>query len=397
MTDLASFALQRRHAGGAGKSVLWASSAGVTVPRNWSGIQNPAYPVRYGGGPVVNRMPFSMSARERNHDLSGLCSQWRQINTAAGVYDATSVARLDTWVNQCVADGVEIIFTIFGTPTFIASTVPDFTDQYGNRYAANTPTDVSSAGCPSIAAFVTWLLGRYNTGGQRRIQYIEAWNEPLFSTAASSYWTGTYVQMAQVMKGVYAAAKAADPGIVVLSPGFAGMSGGLSPMVQNLLTAAVGDGTTGKDWCDGVAYHPYSFGVARYPVIEDMNFKQFMADCAAYAAGKPIYATEVGFLQDWQTLSQIERARIIKQHALVQAAYGVKLIQWYSADYGYTSGAGVSPTYVADNIIGGPLTDQTIREAFTWVQSLGGKTLYEVGYLGGKLMYGITNAGTVTA
>ena len=381
--------------GGVGRHVILSIPGGVTVPLGFSGIQNASWPATHVAGPAAPKIPLSMSARERNHDIAGYCSQWRDIHTAAGVFNATSVARLDTWINQAVTDGREIIFTIFGTPTWAASTSINFTDQYGTLYGANAPADIGVSGSANLAAFVTWLVTRYNTGS-RKIQYIEAWNEPLFSTAASSYWTGTYVQMAQVMKTVYQAAKAVDSGIKVLSPGFAGMSGGLSPMVQNTMTAAVGDATTGLSWCDGVAFHAYDFGLARagfYPICDAL--KQFISDVVAYAPGKPIYNSEAGFLHDWTGVTQAERARIIKQAALVQAALGIKFVQWYGADYGYVVSGAVSAGYVASNIIGGPLTDQTIRDAFIWVAALSGTTIYEVGMLGSSAMYAQTAAGVL--
>ena len=381
---------------GASAQVIKQFPSGLLVPAGWSGIQNPAYPVRYVPGPAVQRFPLSMSARERNHDLSGYCSQWRQLNTSAGVHDATAVARIDTWLNQCEADGIEVIWTVFGTPSWIARTTPNHTDQYGSLYGANVPTDLSSSGCPSVEAHVTWLLNRYNTGGRKRIHYIEAWNEPLYSTAASTYWTGTYQEMAQMTKAVYQAAKAVDPSVIVTSPGFAGMAGGLFPMVRNTLDAPVGDGTLCKEWCDAIAFHPYSLGVARYPLHASHELKQFFIDCELSAPNLPIYNTEVGFLQDW-AISQEDRARIIKQHALTLAANGVKMVQWYSADSGVGTGSNIPASYVADNIIGGPLVDPTIRAAFEWVQALGGRTLYEVGYRTGNVMYAVTDQGTVSA
>lgn len=377
---------------GQGRHVLLSIPGGVTVPANFSGIQNGIYPTNYGTGPASPKLPLSMSARERSHDIGGTCNMWRHLNTSSGVFDTTATARLDAWVAQCVADGREIIGTIYGTPAWAADTSINWTDQYGYQYNANPPADLTSSGSVSLAAYVTWLVNRYNGGGTRKIKYIEAWNEPLFASVTSTYFTGTYVQLARMMKAVYQAAKAADSGVTVLSPGFAGMNGGLSPMVKNLMTAAVGDGTTGKDWCDGIAFHPYDFGLVKahplYPLSAAMT--TFLADCAAYAPGKALYNTEQGFLSNWTGVSQPDRARVIKQSALVQAAYGIKMVTWYGAASSYLSGASVSGTYVADNLIGGPLVDQTIKDAFTWVQALSGKTLYEVGALPNGGMYATT-------
>lgn len=199
-------------------------------------------------------------------------------------------------------------------------------------------------------------------------------------------------------KGVYQSAKAVDPSVKVLSPGFAGMSAGLTPMVSNYLTAAVGDGTFGKDWCDGVAYHPYDLGITIHPFMPIASaFTKFLSDVSTYAPGKGVYCTEQGYLHNWAGVSQIDRAKVLKQSALIQAAFGVQFIQWYSASTGYASGTSVSATYVDDNIIGGPLTDQTIIDAFNWIGELSGKIIYEVGYAGSNVMYANTNTGTVLA
>lgn len=379
------------------QQVIVSAPAGVQVPLKFSGIQNSSYPNSYSSAPTPPDLPCT-SYRERSHDITGGCGQWRLVNTAAGVYDATAVARLDTWIDQCYADDREVIYTLYGTPAWIADTTINFTDQYNSQYAANVTSDVGTNGSAALSTFVTWLIARYNGGGTRKIHYLELWNEPLFSTATSSYFTGTPVQLAQMAKGAYQAAKAADAGITVLSPGFAGMAGGLDPMVANYFGAAVGDGTFGKDWCDGVAYHPYDLGTTSHPFSPvATSLTNFLATVSASAPGKAVYCTEQGYLHNWTGVSQAARAKVLKQSALIQAALGVKMVQWYGAGYGYASGSSVSPTYVADNLIGGPLTDPTIIEAFNWIAALSGVTIYEVGYLGKNIMYAETSAGHLTA
>lgn len=382
---------------GSRQQVIMSSVAGVQVPAKFSGIQNTAYPASYSAAPNAPNLTCT-SARERSHDIAGGCSQWRALNTANGAYDATAVARLDAWIDQCYSDGREVIFTLYGTPAWAADTSINFTDQYGHQYAANAPADVGSGGSASLSAFVTWLVSRYNGSGTRKIHYLELWNEPLFSTVASSYFSGTPVKLAQMGKGAYQAAKAVDAGIVVLSPGFAGMAGGLDPMAVNYLNAAVGDGTFGKDWCDGVTYHPYDLGTSSHPFCPiATSFSNFLAAVGAAAPGKLIYCTEQGYLHNWTGVSQTERAKVLKQSALIQAAFGVQFVQWYSASGAYASGSSVSPTYVADNIIGGPLSDPTIIDAFNWIGELSGLSIYEVGYLGANVMYADTSVGRLVA
>lgn len=382
---------------GLGRHVLLTFPQGIKVPSKFSGIQNATYPINY-SGLSSPRLPRTMSAHERSHDLNGSYAMWRNLNTANGVFNPVAVGKLDLWLDQCYADGLEVNFCVYGTPAWAANTSVNWTDQYGYQYNANPTSDLSSAGSASLSSYITWLVNRYNSGAVKKIKYIEAWNEPLFSATTSSFFTGTPVQLAQMMKAVYTAAKAADPSIIVLSPGFAGMSSGLSPMVKDLLTAAVGDGTTGKDWCDAIAFHPYDLGVHQfhsvYPVASALQ--NFLLDVSTYAPGKLIFNTEQGFLHGWDGISQVERASIIKKSALLQAALGIQKITWYGASSGYASGQNVSPTYVADNLIGGPLTDETIREAFTWVQELSGITIYEVGIQSTGVMYATTDRGFLT-
>lgn len=145
------------------QQVIMSSASGVTVPLKFSGIQNTAYPFTYTTAPNAPNLTCT-SSRERNHDIGGQCGQWLNINTSAGVYDATKVARLDAWIDQCYADGREVIFALYGTPSWIASTTINFSDQYGRQYAANHPSDTGVNGSAALNTFVTWVMNRYNSG-----------------------------------------------------------------------------------------------------------------------------------------------------------------------------------------------------------------------------------------
>lgn len=327
---------------------------------------------------------------------------WRPINTANGVYDAAQVALLDTWVNYCYARGLKTIYTMYATPAWAASTVIDFTDQYGYQYGANHPSDLGSTGSVFLNTFVTWLVNRYNSGGVSKITAIEIWNEPLYSTAASSYFTGTGAQLAQMGKAVYQAAKAVDPNIIVLSPAFVG-----SPSrITTYLAGVVGDTTTGANWINAVAYHYYDFNVPNAvwqgdipnTDIRDQILPIKAAMTAGGAGSLPLYDTEAGWLTTpWNGFSSAKRAQLIKMSGLVHAAMGFVAQIYYKPDGYYLADGTVNPNYteITSCLFGGPLVDQNIAAALLWVNQLSGKTITEIGNVSGGGMYAITTTGII--
>ena len=229
-------------------------SVPVVVPSDFVGIHAHRWPV---GSPQSCAPTYAFGAA-RSHDFDG--AAWYRIHTAP---DSYNWSKLDAWVSVHSAAKRTLIYTVYGTPSWLAS---DTTrrDPYGEPGGAASPKDLQP-----FAQFVQTLMLRYNGDGERRISFIETWNEPNFAGRTDDFWWGSAAQLAALGRVLYDTAKGVDPRVRILSPGFAGnLAGSLSLAAPRLtdvqssslyryLTAADGRGALGAQCCDGIAFHCY--------------------------------------------------------------------------------------------------------------------------------------------
>ncbi|MGI4831665.1 MAG: hypothetical protein ACRYFU_26315 [Janthinobacterium lividum] len=338
-------------------------SAPITVPPDFVGVHAHRWPM---GDPVSPAPAYSFGAA-RSHDYDG--AAWYRIHTAPQTFDWS---RLDRWVEVHAAATRTLIYTLFGTPAWAASS-PEQVDRYGMPGGASPPRDLAS-----VATFVRALAARYNGDGNQRIQWIEAWNEPTFDEGSGGFWWGSAEQLAAMTRVVAIAARQVDPGIRVLSPGFAGdLAGRLklslprlaqaqgSPMLQ-FLTAADGHGGKGSDWCDGIAFHCYNSplqGSNAGFLLEILRVQKMLA---LSGISLPLYDTEFGFLADdaFHRSTRGEQATALRRCAAIQAASGVRSLFFYAHD---------------DDLVGNPSLHPEVGQAIGDVHGMmAGKTLKQV-------------------
>lgn len=347
--------------------------ASVTVPANFLGmhINNPLLATGTADPPPA----FTYGTyRSQSAGIS-----WRHINTSNGVYDWS---KLDAIINYERGLGHDICYTFYGTPQWAAS-ITGTNGPYGGNGEASPPTSNATA-----ASFITALLTRYNTGGVRKIKYIELWNEPSFAQVVDNlhYWWGTAAQLVATAKAVADAARAVDPGIIILSPGFDQVS-----PVNNLaiwLAANDGSGNLGKNLIDGVAFHAYySTGYGPMSIFNggtnyyvDITRVKAAIIGAGLSASTPIYCTEWGLstavggtvLAQFAALSAAQRKARIGRTLLMAALQGVQFFGVYaygspsenlSGDLvGDTSGALAALVDIQSKIAGKTLTNATINQ-----------------------------------
>lgn len=404
-----------------------AAYATIPVPADFPGHHLGNYPVGYGtvGNPVLTRndaAPGSGIAAQppsfgigsiRSHDCA--YGFWRRNNPTQGTYDWSY---LDLAIDDAKAKGWSFWYTLFGTPSWAASTLNamnTWVDVYGIAGGCAPPAQMSY-----VTDFITALVTRYNTGANaganRKIQTLEVWNEPVFrapTTAGAAkpyfYW-GTMAQMLAMVKAVSDAAKAVDPGIKISSPGFAG-SGYAMQFLSNI---DAGSGLYGHELVDIISFHPYA--VFPTPYESGLNMIEGQDDSFAngqsstgygsvidyltkVAPGKPIVYSENGFdpappgahtsagvtthgvHAEWFLAqnTQYRRARVIRT-GLITLLQGVKNIYFYS--YGsllcgallpnVSDGADTPTRYDAD-------TDGAIA-GMNYLRSIAGKTITSGGY-----------------
>lgn len=370
---------------------------GVHIGRYW---YDDTYLITTGPNTGLRYTPPNITWRYdwvRNHDNA---PSWAELHTGPGTYNAAMVARLDGLINYAYANGKKVCYTIFQTPAWVATTL-NYSDPYGVLYGANPPNDLTVSGSPNLAEFVTFLVSRYNTG-VRKIHAIEAWNEPRIPPLANNdFFSGTAVEMARMAKTVYTAAKAADPGIIVLSPSHTNAVS----FISQYLSALVGDGTTGATWQDAIAIHWYNALTFANKYSTDLIkdgvrgvIKGYQDAIATFGIpANKLWDTECGWaLAEYTSWSLPQKARSIKTAGLIRAALGVQTCIYYSAGNNYylTDGT-VNSAYPNINLYGGPLSNPLLAEALDWVANLAGKTITEIGFAADGGLYGKTNQGIV--
>ena len=185
------------------------STKTIEVPIDFIGMHCHRYPI-YSGSYDSGKPPFDFGTwRTHDSDIGG----WKAINTAPGVYDWS---KLDTCVDVFhTQQGKEIIYTVFGTPTWAAKTADALKQgPYGGYGELGVPADLKS-----LEDFIIALVTRY----KGKINTIEIWNEPQFgipNTNPLCFFWGTAIEMLQMGITISQAAKSIDPNITILSPGF---------------------------------------------------------------------------------------------------------------------------------------------------------------------------------
>lgn len=348
------------------------------VLRNlWSG--NTVVPAKFTGMhanyPLKDTAPTYSYGVARSHDVTASDSansptKWYNIELSNGVYTWTGA---DAWITEQVAQGRDIVWTVYGTPQFHAASLA-VTDGYGKVGGCSKPTSNSS-----LSAFVTALMTRY----AGIITHLEVWNEsPLDGLAVSGgYFTGTAAEAAAMAKSCYQAAKAIDPNVVVLTPGFLSTypPETLSTVLPAFLNAPDGAGGFGRQWIDGVALHPYHWLPVSDGFLEyskwDVLVKQPLVTAALVAGGLsanyPLYSTEAGWITSgdpvgWRTQPDAHWTRWIKRHHAFLAALGYKmnvLFQHGGFHIGYQS------------------ENASVRQALDDSNWLNGKTLISLDYM----------------
>jgi hypothetical protein len=382
----------------------------VTIPINFLGFHytNKTWDSRQlittgalTGVPYAQVVPkLGLESWTRSFDAA---PNWRATHTAPGTFDAAALATLDVFIDYWYSKGVSIIYTLYGTPAWAADTTINFTDQYGQQYGANPPSDLLTT-APYTSAylteFITMLVTRYNSGGVSRIQAIEVWNEPQFSggTRPADYFIYSPTHLARMQKTVSLAAKAVDPSIKLVTAGMIGK------WMDVLLSGTVGDGTKIADWCDYIGVHFYDFAAGSSEFIRIAYLQYillFNNQIAAAGAAKKTFYTECGWINTtyMNTLSTSLKANYIKCIGLLLAASGSQAAIFYLVDGAYFTGTDGSknPAYDTTNLILGPLDLPEIAAAYSWVKALGGKTITEVGYKPGTLgLYAKTTQGLIS-
>lgn len=305
--------------------------APVTVPRNYLGMHC-NFPQLATG---VSNPPPTFGFGTYRTQSAGIA--WNHCNPSNGVYNWTL---LDAVIDYHYSRGRDICFVFYGTPTWAAS-ITGTNGPYGGNGEASPPSNNAFAG-----TFITALLTRYNGSGVKKIRYLELWNEPSYGVTASNlYYWGTAVQLVATSRVVFDAAKAVDPTITILSPGFDRVDP--DNTVAAFLTAVDPvSAKTGLQLVEGVAFHAYyttGFGPMSIvnggtPYYVDMTRIRAAIVSAGGSVSMPLYCTEWGLstavggtvLAQFAALSSSLRKARIGRTLLMAALQGCQFFGVYA-------------------------------------------------------------------
>ncbi len=260
-----------------------------------------------------------------------------------------SWSRLDSIVRRAHANGTEV--------TLVLGLSPD--------YAAAKPTDA-----PNVTKYENYLrkvMQRYAPArwGYRGIAAYQVWNEANIET----FWTGTVSQIAQLTKAAYDVRNEVDRGALIVAPAMVTRLKYEQKGISRFYGATVP--STGQPvwrYVDAISLNLYptdrvatSSGGTRPATPEDaiglLNTVRGRLARAHVPASIPIWDTEINYGMRTGTLAGRPAASISSSHQtaylmrtyLLNAAQGVKRVDWYAYDMGrLTTGGTLGNTLLTD-------------------------------------------------
>lgn len=256
--------------------------------------------------------------------LDSCAGSWNIHNPSSGVFDW---AMLDLFILYHYGRGRRALFTIFSGPQWAMSN--GALDAYGKAGGGQVPTDTAFMTNYAVAALQRYnAASPVNPNGERMIWAIEIQNEPQGAApgTANVNWAGTWAQLAAQMRAVAIGAKAQDPQILVLAPGFT--SGGVqaaygTSQASQFMLASDGAGGRGADWQDGLGYHAYATtmgsvanGLAMY-AAEIAHVRRQLSIAGVIGAAADLYMTE-------RQLATTQPLDLMFRLMTIEAAMGIK-------------------------------------------------------------------------
>ena len=291
------------------------TSAPGPIPQTFFGM----HINRRGTGYTLPTIPFG---GYRTIDSYG--TLWNGIETSNGVYDFT---RLDPRLTDAQTAGVDVLYTIYATPTFHSSNPTD--SSCSNAVAAcDPPSDVNADGSGTDASLIAFLTALVNHVGTQ-IGYYEVWNE----ANITSEWNGTWAQLVRMAQDARATIQGLNPGARILSPSFAELTYASAAAKEEAYLATSVSGSTGSQAADIINFHGYVYTPALpVPVAENevVNVSQLRALLSSTDLAKPLWDTE------WGTSGELtdpdQATAFVARHLLIQAGQNIARTYFFDWD-----------------------------------------------------------------
>lgn len=293
-----------------------------------------------------DNIPFAVST-VRSHDLANGVGRWQFIEPSDNVW--TGLAAVEAWVNAHYAAGRDIIFTLFGTPTW-ASARPSEDNAYAyGTYGTGTYGNYGISAEPTNMAVWDRFCTKMATTFLGKVKYYEVWNEPnMFnigagptSVGANVFFGGTFAKLAEMTRRANVAIKAIDPTAKIICPAVtnwvATSNGTAEQYFTGMMSASTGDGsTTMKDWVDIVGVHLYQNANAGDNTVSKLTQMIDRINAAKTTAGvsaKETWDTESAPITvPAASLSDASLKRWLSRMFITMAAKGINRSVYYQLD-----------------------------------------------------------------
>jgi putative Ig domain-containing protein/cellulase (glycosyl hydrolase family 5) len=317
--------------------------------------------------------PTTMGANLGGVRLLTASMEWADINTADGVYDWSI---FDIWMAKAQANGQDVMFTIYQTPSWASSNTSAVCVKVGGGCAP--PRDLNADGTGTNQYFKDFVSALIKHAGAGKIKYLEVWNEANITTE----WTGTQAQLVRMAQDASAVAKAIDSKILVGTPSETGDGSGLQ---MNFLAGFLAAG--GGQYVDFLTFHGY-LSIAEDIAIRIDNLRGV---ATTYGQGnKPVFDSEGSWGAASKMTDPDAEAAFTARHYLIQIAKLVNRFYYFGWDmhgtgdlYDYTSGkltlAGIAYKQIYQWTVGavpqGPCTASGTVWSCAFTRSNGYKSL----------------------
>jgi len=296
-------------------------------------------------------------------------TQWKDIfPTSDDLADGTgNWSRLDSLVSQAHANGTEVTLVLGLTPS------------YAGPYSTSMPD------LDMYAAYVRAVMEHYSPAnwGYRGIAAYQVWNEANIET----FWTGTYAELGQLVKTVHDIRDQVDPGVKVVAPAMVTRLKYQQTGIKAFYKTQV-DGRPVWRYVDALSFNLYPLD--QYPNPDPTRMGTPEDSMALLSTVKgilakdrvsktlPIWNTEINYglrfgANGGKPAAQIPVSRqvayVIRTY-LLNAARGVKRVDWYSYDMSTRGGLGaIGNTLLTDPVDPASGSLLAAGRAFTRVQS----------------------------
>jgi hypothetical protein len=256
-------------------------------------------------------------------------TQWSDLFPTPGAPDWS---RLDAAVTQAHANGTEVTLVLGLTPPYAAA------DPANPAYPTTMPN------LTLYRNFVAAVMNRYKSfNGYRGIAAYQVWNEANITT----FWSGSYDQLGQLVKAVHDVRNQVDPGAKVVGPAMVTRLPYQQIGIKKFYAVKV-NGVPVWKYMDAVSLNLYPLDTynGRPGTPEDsiglLNTVRGILAGDKVPATMPIWNTEVNYGMHTGAMgghsatpisSDLQIAYLMRTY-LLNAAQGVKRVDWYAYDMG---------------------------------------------------------------